>query len=156
MRKIPKKNYFILFLAFLGVFIVTFAFAKFYNNTLKPTSVLYKYAKHINSNEMIDYMQENSSIIIYLSDKYNVLLNDEEELLKEKIIEYNLYNNFVYIDKNKVGDDFYKEFNEKYNVHISEENMPILIVLNDSNLENIYYNLNSDIINEIKFGDIKW
>ena len=73
MKKIPIKNYFILALLLAIVVVVTFSLAKFYNNSLRPTSVLYKYAKHIDSRELIDYLQENSSTVIYISDKYNTL-----------------------------------------------------------------------------------
>ena len=69
MKKIPIKNYFILALLLAIVVVVTFSLAKFYNNSLRPTSVLYKYAKHIDSRELIDYLQENSSTVIYISDK---------------------------------------------------------------------------------------
>ncbi len=155
MKKIPIKNYFILALMLAIVVVVTFSLAKFYNNSLRPTSVLYKYAKHIDSRELIDYLQENSSTVIYISDKYNTLIDEQEEVLKKKIVEYNLYNNLIYIDKNELNNGFYKSFNKKYNTHIDENNLPTMIILNDSVVENIYYNLNTEVINNIEFGDVK-
>ena len=37
---------------FLVMVIITFSLAKLYNNVLKPTSVLYKYAKNIRKIQM--------------------------------------------------------------------------------------------------------
>lgn len=155
MRKISIKNYFILLGLFLVMVIITFSLAKLYNNVLKPTSVLYKYAKNISSRELIDYLQENPSTIIYLGDKYNTLLDDQEKVLKNKIIELNLYNNFIYIDKNEISNSFYSDFNKKYNTYIDKAHIPIVIILNDSELENIYYSLNIETINNIDLGGIK-
>ena len=92
MRKIPVKNYFILLIMIFGVVVVTLAGKKYYNNNLKKVSGLYKYANHINRDELKEYLVESSSLIIYIADKYDLNKEDEEELLKDKIIELNLYN----------------------------------------------------------------
>ena len=155
MKKIPVKNYFILFGMIIIVVIVTFSLAKFYNNMLKPTSDLYKYAKHISSKELLDYLQENSSTIIYISDKYNTAIEDQERKIKDTIVEFNLYNNLIYLDKNELTKEFYKDFNKKYNTHISEYNLPTIIVLDDSVVKNAYYSLSVETVEGINFSDIK-
>ena len=155
MKKIPVKNYFILVGMIVIVVIVTFFLAKFYNNMLKPTSDFYKYAKHISSRELFDYLQENSSTIIYISDKYNTVIEDQEKVFKEKIVEHNLYNNLIYIDKNGLTEDFYKQFNKKYNTHINEYNLPVIIILDENKEKNAYYSLSVETVEGINFGDIK-
>ena len=64
MRKIPVKNYFIVLIMLIGVIIVTFVGKNYYNNNLKKVNSLYKYANHINRDELKEYLGESSSLII--------------------------------------------------------------------------------------------
>ena len=82
------------------------------------------------------------------------------KLFKDKDLLFELDNIIDSFDNN----DVYKlnlmnrmlsSFNKKYNTHIDENNLPTMIILNDSVVENIYYNLNTEVINNIEFGDVK-
>lgn len=155
MRKIPVKNYFILLIMLFGVVIVTFAGHNYYNNNLKKVSSLYKYANHINRDELKEYLGESSSLIIYIADKYDLNNEDTEELLKNKIVELNLYNNFIYVDSRVFNDKFLGYFNNKYHTNFNIDNLPTIIIYDDGIVENIYYNLNTDIINGINLEGVK-
>ena len=52
----------------------------YYNNNLKKVSDLYKYANHINRDELKEYLGESSSLIIYIADKYD--LNNKQHYHK--------------------------------------------------------------------------
>ena len=56
MKKIPKKNYVIVFFMFFIVVVLTLAGARFYNNSIKETSVLFNYLKNITSEELTQYL----------------------------------------------------------------------------------------------------
>ena len=155
MRKIEAKNYLILFIMLLGVVIITFAGANFYNNSLKKTSEIYKYASKISRKELKQYLDENSSVIIYISDKYDLTKENEEKYLKDKIVEYNLYNNFIYVDKKEFNEALLKYFNDNYYVRIDMNRMPIIIIYNDDKITNIYYNVDKSSLDNIDFGGVK-
>lgn len=155
MKNIPVKNYFILLIMLFGVVVVTFAGKNYYNNNLKKVSDLYKYANHINRDELKEYLGESSSLIIYIADKYDLNNKDAEELLKDKIIELNLYNNFIYVDSRAFNDKFLDFFNNTYHTNLNMDNLPTIIIYDDGVVENIYYNLNIETINSINLEGVK-
>lgn len=155
MKKIPAKNYFILLVMLIGVLVVTLFGASFYNNNLKKTSSLYKYANHMSSNDLKEYLSESSSLVIYISDKYDLTKEDVEDKLKDKIIELNLYNNFVYVDYKEFNDKFLEYFNNTYNTNLNVGMLPTIIIYNDGVIENIYYSLDVDAINRLNLDGVK-
>ena len=154
MRKIPVKNYFILLTMLIGVIIVTFVGKNYYNNNLKKVNSLYKYANHINRDELKEYLGESSSLIIYIADKYDLNNEDAEDLIKDKIIELNLYNNFIYVDSRVFNDKFLGYFNNKYHTNFNIDNLPTIIIYNDGIVENIYYNLNIEAVRDINLEGV--
>lgn len=155
MRIIPKKNYFILLLMSLGVIVVTLFFRSYYNNNLKPTSDIYNYARVISSGQLDFYLDENPSTIIYISDKYDLNNSSLEELLKQKIISLNLYDNFVYLDKAGIDEKMISNFNRKYHTNFSLDKIPSLIIINYNKIISSFYNLTNDTLNNIDLGDVK-
>ena len=156
MKKIPVKNYFILLIMLIGVVLVTLFGASFYNNNLKKTSSLYKYANHMGCNDLKEYLSESSSLVIYISDKYDLTKENIEDSLKDKIIELNLYNNFVYVDKKEFNDKFLDYFNTTYHTNLSVSVLPTIIIYNDGVIENIYYSLDIDMVNNLSLDGVKW
>ena len=155
MKKVPVKNYFILLIMLIGVVLVTLFGASFYNNNLKKTSSLYKYANHMSSNDLKEYLFETSSLVIYISDKYDLTKEDIEDSLKDKIIELNLYNNFVYVDKKEFNDKFLDFFNTTYHTNLNVDMLPTIIIYNDGVIENIYYSIDIDSINNLNLDGVK-
>ena len=155
MKNIPLKNYFILLVMLIGVVLITLIFRNYYNNNLKKTSTLYKYANHMSRDDLDEYLLESSSLVIYIADKYDLDMEDEEELLKEKIIELNLYNNFIYVDYRVFNNKFLNYFNSTYHTNLNIDNLPTMIIYEDGVVENIYYNLNINTINNINLEGVK-
>ena len=155
MKNIPVKNYFVLLIMLFGVVVVTFAGKNYYNNNLKKVSDLYKYANHINRDELKEYLGESSSLIIYIADKYDLNNEDAENLLKDKIVELNLYNNFIYVDSRVFNDKFLDYFNNTYHTNLNMDNLPTIIIYDDGVVENIYYSLNIETINSINLEGVK-
>lgn len=155
MRKIPKKNYIIVIIMFCAVIVLTLSGARFYNNSIKETSTLYNYIKSITKEELDQYLSENPSTVLYISDKYNLSNNAEEELLKSKIVEFNLYNNFIYMDKTQFDLEFVKKFNNTYKIKLDINKLPIIIIYSDSYIKNIYYSVDEELVSNLSLGDVK-
>lgn len=155
MRQIPKKNYIIFLLMLVGVVLVTFLGVRVYNNNIKPSSVLYKYLKTIKGDELNLYLSENPSTVIYISDKYDVSKEDLEKELKNKIIDLNLYDNFIYLDKDELNKDFINEFNKQNKTSITIDKLPTLIIFNDNEVESVYYSLTESNIKELDFEGVR-
>ena len=156
MKKIPLKNYFILLIMLFSVVVVTLFGASFYNNNLKKTSSLYKYATHMSKNSLKEYLSESPSLIIYISDKYDLSKEDVEESLKNKIIELNLYSNFVYVDYQEFDEKFLEYFNNTYHTNLNIDFLPTIVIYNDGAVEKIYYSLDIDIIRNLNLDGVKW
>lgn len=155
MRKIPKKNYIIVIIMFCAVIVLTLSGARFYNNSIKETSTLYNYIKSITKEELDQYLSENPSTVLYISDKYNLSNNENEELLKSKIVEFNLYDNFIYMDKTQFDSEFVKKFNNKYKTKLDINKLPIIIIYSDSYIKNIYYSVDEELVSNLSLGDVK-
>ena len=138
-----------------GLVVVTFVGKNYYNNNLKKVSGLYKYANHIDRDEFKEYLVESSSLVIYVADKYNLNKEYEEELLKDKIIELNLYNNFIYIDSRVFNGKLLDYFNNTYHTNLNMDKLPTIIIYDDGVVEEIYYNLSIDTINNINLEGVK-
>lgn len=155
MRQIPKKNYVILILMIIGVVVVTCLGARIYNNTIKTSSILYKYLKTIKGDELNLYLNENPSTVIYISDRYDVSKEGLEEKLKDRIIELNLYENFIYLDKEQLTPSFIADFNKQNETSITISKLPTLIVFNDNEVEIIYYSLKEEDVKTIDFEGVR-
>lgn len=155
MRTIPKKNYIIFIFMVIAVIIITFLGVRIYNNSLRPTSDFYNYVKIIKTDEIDLYLNENPQAIIYIADKYD--LNNEilEKKLKQKIVKFNLFNNFIYLDKSDLNSKFLDKFNKKYDALISTEKIPTLIIFNDGKVIEIHYELTENLINSLDFEGIR-
>lgn len=155
MRKIPSKNYVLFILMLIGVVVVTFCCRNFYNNNLRSTSEIYKYARHMSSDDLKEYLYESPSLVIYVADKYN--LNNEiiENKLKKKIINNNLYSNFIYVDYREFNNEFLDYFNSTYHTNISIDKVPTIIIYEDGNISDIYHSIDDTNINSINLDGVK-
>ena len=155
MKRIPVKNYFILAFMVVITVMLTFVAADFYNNVLRKTTSIYKYANRLKAGEVDEYLDENSSVIIYVADKYDLTKEEIENALESKIIEHNLYNNFVYIDKREFNQKLVDLFNNKYQIKIEVDRIPTIMIYSDDNNSKIYYSVDKSVIENLDFGDIK-
>lgn len=155
MKQVPKKNYVIFILMLIVVVIITFLGVRVYNDNIKTASVLYKYLKIIKSDELDLYLNENPSTVIYISNRYDASKEQLEKKLKSKIIDLNLYENFIYLDKEELNVDFVNNFNKQNRTSITVDKMPILIIFNDNKVESVYYSLTEKDINELEFEGVR-
>lgn len=145
MKKVPTKNYFILLGIVLVTVIVTVALGNFYANRNRETSVLYNFLPKVTLEDLDTYLSESDTVAIYIDDKYNLEDNTKQEELKNKIIELNLSNNFVFLDSNNINKSFKREFQQKYHYDLTDD-YPTIVVMNNRRVIDSYSELNVDII----------
>lgn len=108
-RDIPQKNYIIV--AFLSIFTLLGAFClkQIYNNgkNLKEEkSALMEVAFVLNSEEFLNYIQENGDILLYYGKHYSKLEEDFAFYIREKGLK-----NVVYVENND-GEKFLRSLEE--------------------------------------------
>lgn len=153
MKKIPVKNYFILLIIVILVAILTIILTNIYNNQLRKTSIMYNYLSEIKKNDIDTYLTEKPNIILYISDKYDITNNKIEEKLQNEIIKYNAKDYIVFLNINTKNIEFIDKLNKKYNGKI-EKKLPVLVVIEDSQIQKTYYELENINLKELT-GDMK-
>ena len=88
---------------------------------------------------------------VYIADKYDLDDEKEEKKLRNKLVELNLINNFVYLDSNSIDDNFKDEFNNKYHYQLTDD-YPTIIVISNRRVINSYKSLN---VEKINFEELK-
>lgn len=156
MRKVPLKNYIILVVVFILVFLLTIALANLYNNQGKKIETnFFEFYNKIDMRDFNQYIIENPDAIIYISDRYDKSTSKFESKLKKYIQKNNLYDYVICIDKNNIDNsDKIKILDQK----IDFSSFPIVIVVNDGKIVNIsYVDINNfDISRIIDYKVFKW
>ncbi len=128
---IRRKNYLILIVLILFTVLLTLFLSNIYINKDRQVSDFYIYSNKILPNEFEQYMVDNSDLIIYISDKYDLSNSPFESKFENKLNELNLKSNLVYIDKNDINNDFLEKLKNDYEININLKNCPIIIVVVD-------------------------
>lgn len=90
----------------------------------------------LNDLEQLDVSQ----IVIFISDETDRNLEKQEKGIKEILVDYDLQPFFVYLDISSKDKDVLKEFNEKYNLSLKKDTLPILVVIDSGSVVNTYMN----------------
>lgn len=156
MQKKGIKNYIILILLILCTIIVTFVLSNIYKNKDKKVNPFYEYANKITIDEFDQYMLENSDVIIYISDKYSLQYEQFEKKFKSKIIESNLNEKIIFIDKKDINKKFISKLQKQYNISINLNKIPIILIIVDKELQKqIYVNADTNVENFIDYEDFQ-
>lgn len=153
MRKISTKNYVIYTIIVLITIAVVIFLSKWYEikkdgqTTHRMNSIA-----EIKETDLDNYLVENPSIIIYLSNSNKEELKDFESEFNKYILKNNLNKKMIYIDLNGVSENFDKKLKNKLgidssssylNVNFSEDEN--IIIIEDSQLVSILYNTGKNI-----------
>ena len=123
-----------------------------YLNKEKLTSNFYEYTNKITPEEFDQFMTENSDIIIYISDKYDLTHETFEKKFENKIEELNLNHNLIYIDKNDMDIEFLNKLKKTYGINVDLEKTPIVVVIIDEDVvKNISVTPNSNVDTLIEY-----
>lgn len=150
MREIPKKNYLILFILLAATAGIVFFACDIYESRTKKqySSVMNSFLTEVKLDDLSGYTLENSTVVIFVSDKFDSSLEDIETKYKKILTENNIQHLFVYLD---VSDEsVLASFNEMYNLDLTTNTLPILVVIDEGKVINSYINPDFD---EQKIGD---
>ena len=150
MRTIPSKNYVYLAIIVVATVLITIALSKFYNNRHLKTSILYNYLSEVTLEDLDTYLTEHDTAILYIGDKYSSETKKENKF-KEKIIKYDLNGQIVFMDSNRINDQFVNSFNQKYHYQFKED-YPTVMIINQDGVIKTYY---SEDIDDINFEELK-
>lgn len=151
MREIPKKNYLLLIILFVVTAGIVFFARDIYNSrtTKQYTSVMNSFLTEIKLDDLNGYTLENSQVVIFISDKSTSSFEELEIKYKKIITEHNLQPLFVYLDVNNTSN--LDLFNQKYDVQLKLEELPILVVIMDGKVTDTYLSSNFNEVDVIEF-----
>ena len=152
MKEIPKKNYYILVVLLAVTVLLTLSLSNIYINREKIVADFYEYSNKITPEEFDEFMIENSDVIIYISDKYDLTNETFEKEFENKIDELNLKHNLIYIDKKNIDKNFLNKLKKSYNINVNLEGTPIVIAIVDNKvIKNISINNDSNVETLIEY-----
>lgn len=131
MKQIPKKNYYILVVLLAVTVLLTLWLSNLYLNKEKLVSNFYEYSNKITPDDFNEFMTENSDVIIYISDKYDLTHETFEKKFENKIDELNLKHNLIYLDRNDIDSKFLSKLKKSYGISVDLEKTPIVVVIID-------------------------
>lgn len=156
MRQIPKKNYYILAVLLILTVLLTLFLSNLYLTKDMLTSNFYEYSNKLTKESFDQFMIENSDVIIYISDKYDLTNETFEKDFMKKIDELNLKHNLIYIDKSELDKKFLNKLKSEYKINIDIKKIPTLVVLIDNKVvKNIYINKDSNVDTLIEYEDFE-
>ncbi len=144
MRKVPKKNYVVLFIILLATLClvnVFYMWSKAYQKSKLNEPMLDKYMRVINYNELEDYLVENPDAIIYVS-----VLDNEDVWKFEKKFEKTLKNNdlgvemlYLNITEDLKDENKLASMKDKYNANSTDiTEVPVIMIYSMGNLKYVY------------------
>jgi len=152
-RVIPKKNYYILIGLLVGVVILTFSIVSICNaikNNNVNSGYINRYVSEISYKELDTYLLEPASnTFVYITYTGNENIYKLEKSMKKLINNYELANNFIYVDVTEEmnNKNFMDSLNTKFNYASKIEKLPVILYYKDGILtdklesENIIFNV---------------
>ncbi len=130
-KKIPKKNYIILFIMIMFVIAITFTIVKIgnvYNTQKLKKSYLSNYINKVELKDISNILTEPSSeLFVFITKTNDENVYNLEKDIKKVIKKHNLRDNFIYIDYSNEKD--LKKLNESLKTNIKK--IPALIYYRD-------------------------
>ncbi len=140
MRKVPAKNYvFCILLVGITVVLTYYLCSTFNHQQSKVyTSTMYQFLTEIKEDDIEDYLVENATVVLYIGDKTDSTLEEKEEDLKNFLSSKNLQQYFVYLDVSENKETGLKNFQEKHEISLNYDQLPIFIAVIDGEIKEIY------------------
>lgn len=145
MRKIPMKNYIMLFfVTIFSILIVAYLVNLYHSKQDYNNDVNHRmsFLKEIYADDFEDYLTENPEGIIYISNSEDNTLKSIEKSLKNDIIKREYTQDIVYINSKKLGINFGDTLNKYYSdtVKLTEySNIPNVLIIRDGLIQKTFY-----------------
>lgn len=137
-----KKNYLIFLLISVASFLVVYNFASLYQEivVVSARNEITDFLMEVKVEELDEYLRENGDVVIYVSSFTNEEMLEYEGELENIIREYDLVNNFVFLDTDYIeNENFYTNFlNENGGVNV-ELLTPNIIVFENHEIRDVMF-----------------
>lgn len=138
-KQVPTKNYIIVGIIFCLSFTLILLGGKWYKNYREyqlTIPVISGYVNEVSKQEIDNYLLENNDTMIYIGKSDDNNCRTLEKDLKTFIKKYNLRDQIIYIDLNKMNDKetFIRNFNNKYATNKQIDTYPAFVILEDSKI----------------------
>ena len=143
MRKIPRKNYFILILI-LGITVGLVLYCRSWyimsREYYAQNSVIKDVAREINENELDSFATENQRFILYVSSGNNVDVKEFEEKFKNSIVKLDIQDYVLYLNLDSVSNyfsDYLRDrfaFNNKVANQFSSKSLSTIYLFEDGRI----------------------
>ena len=137
LRKIPKRNYFILAAVIVvTIFLLCYFYMWYdaYKEKKLNMRILDSYLEIINYNELDDYIVENPNSVIYVSVLENTDIREFEKQLKKMLKSNEIKRDMLYMD---ITDEI-KDISAIQKYGINKDNIPLVLVFSDGNVVDTY------------------
>ena len=140
-RVVPKKNYVILGIIIILTFFLMYYFYMWYeaymdNKLNKP--ILNKYMEVINSNELDNYLVENTNTILYVSVLEDSKIRDFEKEFKSMLRKNKVSRDILYMDITSDTHLVDTVVSKYSNGMVDDVDVPVIIVIEDGKLKSFY------------------
>lgn len=149
MRKIPTKNYFILFfITIISILIVMYLVNLYKSREDYNDNVNHRmsFLREIYADDFNNYITENTDGIIYLSNSSDNSLATIEKQLKKDIIKKEYSQDIIYINLKNIGTEFANTLNNYYSSTLKlNQNIgiPNVLIIKNGKIQRVYY-INDD------------
>lgn len=136
MKKIPKKNYFLLALVFLVTIALLYYFYMWYSaydSHQTKTSVMEGYINVVNYNEINNCILENEKVYVYVSKTNDNNITTFEKEFKKDLSREHIKNKILYMNISSILNN-----NKNLKYGLSENTVPCILIFKNGNLESTY------------------
>ena len=145
MRKIPQKNYVILFVILLLSVILAFYLKNWYemrSSVIGDKNLLVENLPELKLEEIDTFIQENPNIIIYVASSNDEQNKEFEKKLYDYIVKRDRIFEFVYLNKDLINESQIIELQRKYAIDeikdVNMTNIPNFYVIQDGKIIDFY------------------
>lgn len=139
MRKIPLKNYIILFFICIITIALTIYLRNLYLNKKQyenNSNSRMGFLQTIKEEELNTFITENRDFVLYISNADDNRLKDYEISLKEKIIVNDYTKEMVYLNTESIDNEVFNQYTDnKFEI----ESIPAILVINDGKIVSVMY-----------------
>ena len=149
MRKIPTKNYFILFfITIISILIVMYLVNLYKSREDYNDNVNHRmsFLREIYADDFNNYITENTEGIIYLSNSSDSSLATIEKKLKKDILKKEYSQDIIYINLKNIGTGFVNTINNYYSSTLKlnqNSGIPNVLIIKNGKIQRVYY-INDD------------
>lgn len=158
-RKVPLKNYIILFFISVLTILLTIyinEWIKTYNENKLSTSPLYGKVNEVNINELDVALSEISEVILYVSYNNDKNIYKMEEKLLKKLNKEELYSHFIYlnINENLNNEEYLNILKTRFpNMNDNITKAPLFIYIKDGEAKSVI-NSNNNLVDSGDFTSL--